>query len=69
MTTFDPQAYLDAAAAALELPIPPASRAAVAANLIRLHALAQEVLVFEIPQDVPLGPDLDSQGVAKSGGR
>jgi hypothetical protein len=68
MNAFDPRAYLDAAAAALELPIPPASRAAVVANLLRLHALAQEVLAFEIPADAPLASDLLSQGGPKNGG-
>jgi hypothetical protein len=41
---FDPYAYLDAAAHAVALTIPPESRDAVAANLARLHALAREVL-------------------------
>lgn len=56
-TAFDPEAYVDAAAAALELPIPSASRAAVVANLLRLNALAQEVLAFEIPDDGPPAAD------------
>ena len=42
--SFDPRAYLDAAAAALDLPVPPERREAVAANLARLHALAQQLL-------------------------
>ncbi|HEX6792871.1 MAG TPA: AtzG-like protein [Casimicrobiaceae bacterium] len=41
---FDPYAYLDAAASAVALTVPPASRDAVAANLARLHALARDVL-------------------------
>jgi hypothetical protein len=45
---FDPYAYLDAAAAAIDLPVPPESRDAVAANLMRLHALAQQVLAFDV---------------------
>jgi hypothetical protein len=49
VSAFDPFAYLDAASAALELPIPPAHREAVAANLVRLHALAWEVLDFPLP--------------------
>jgi hypothetical protein len=68
MSTFDPDAYLDAAAAALELPIPPASRAAVAANLRRLHALAQEVLAFEIPEGAPSAVDRASRGEKKDPG-
>ena len=53
MITFDPQTYLDAAAAALELPIPPTSRAAVVGNLMRMHSLAQELLAFKLPEDAP----------------
>jgi len=41
---FDPHAYLDAAASAMSLTIPPESRDAVAANLVRLHALARDIL-------------------------
>lgn len=48
---FDPCAYLDAAAAALDLPVPPERREAVAGNLARLHALAQEVLELTLPPD------------------
>ena len=44
---FDAPAYMDAAAAALALPIPPASRDAVAANLTRLADYAREVLAFD----------------------
>lgn len=50
MSTFDPYAYLDAAAAALDLPIPAAHRDAVAANLARLHAMASEVMEFPLPE-------------------
>ena len=42
--TFDPYAYLDAAASAVSLTIPPQSRDAVAANLARLHVLARDIL-------------------------
>jgi Protein of unknown function (DUF4089) len=56
MTAFDPYAYLDAAAAALELPIPAERRDAVAANLARLHALAQEVLAWRAETDLPNAP-------------
>lgn len=48
---FDPYAYMDAVARTLDLPIPPGSRDAVAANLSRLHALAQEMLAFPLPAD------------------
>jgi hypothetical protein len=47
MNPFDPHAYLDEAAAAIELPVPAERRDAVAANLARLHALAQDVLAFD----------------------
>ncbi|MBK7473680.1 MAG: DUF4089 domain-containing protein [Betaproteobacteria bacterium] len=49
MNSFDPYAYLDAAAAALDLPVPAAYRDGVAANLARLHALAAEVIDFPLP--------------------
>jgi hypothetical protein len=50
---FDPYAYLDAASAALDLAIPPERREVVAANLARLHALAQEVIE---PASTPESP-------------
>jgi hypothetical protein len=55
MTPFDPYAYLDAVAAALDLPIPAERRDAVAANLGRLHAMAAEVMAFEAPAEPPAG--------------
>jgi hypothetical protein len=51
MTKFDALTYMDAAAAALALPIPPERRDAVAANLARLHALAEEILAWQPPSD------------------
>jgi len=51
VTDFDPYAYLDAASAALALPIPPERREAVAANLVRLHALAANVLAWQPPTE------------------
>jgi hypothetical protein len=42
---------MDSAAAALALPIPPERREAVAANLARLHALAEELLAWQPPPD------------------
>jgi hypothetical protein len=56
-SVFDAHAYMDVAAAALGLSIPSASRDAVAANLSRLHALAQEVLKFEFPVPGSSSPD------------
>jgi hypothetical protein len=49
MSTFEPYAYLDAASAALGLSVPAERRDAVAANLARLHALAAEVIAFQLP--------------------
>ena len=49
--TFDPGAFVDAAAAAIDLPSPAEDREAVAANIARLHALAQDVLAFELPPE------------------
>jgi hypothetical protein len=47
--SFDAYAYLDVAAEAMDLRIPPESRDAVAANLARLEVLARQVLAFEPP--------------------
>lgn len=63
-SAFDAHAYMQATAMALALSIPAASQATVAANLTRLHALAQEVLSFEIPQHSS-GSDRDSQDVER----
>ena len=49
VSTFDPYAYLDAAATALELPIPAKYRDGVAANLARLHEMARDVIEFPLP--------------------
>lgn len=51
MSQPDFAALLDAMSVAIDLPIPEDSRAAVAANLARLHALAAEVIAFGIPVD------------------
>ncbi len=51
MTDFDQYAYVDAASAALALPIPLERREAVAANLARLHALAVDVLAWQPPTE------------------
>ena len=50
---FDPYAYLEGNASALDLRIPSSSREAVATNLRRLEALARDVLACDIP-DVAL---------------
>ena len=51
MKPFDPYAMLDENAAAVGLVIPAEHRAAVAANLARLHGLAQEFMYFELPHE------------------
>ena len=51
MKAFDSFAMLDANAAVVGLVIPAEHRAAVAANLARLHGLAQEFMNFELPDE------------------
>ena len=51
MKPFDPHAWLDQSAAVMGLAVPAVRRAAVAANLARLYALAQEILDFEPPPE------------------
>jgi hypothetical protein len=46
--TFDAYAYLDAAAAAIDLRISPDSRDAVAASLVRLEALARQLIAYDM---------------------
>jgi hypothetical protein len=48
---FDPYAYLDAAAGALDLPIAPEQRESVAAQLARLELLARQVMSFDPTED------------------
>lgn len=50
--TFDVEAYMDALACALALPIPPQHRAGVAANLVRLAGFAAEVMASDVPDGV-----------------
>lgn len=50
--TFDPEAFLDAAAAAMDLTIDPVWRPAVLDNLQRSRQIAQAVLNFPLPDDV-----------------
>ena len=56
-TPFDACTYMDSTAAALALPIPPERREAVAANLARLHALAEEILAWQPPPDTARAQD------------
>lgn len=63
MSAVDGHALLDAMAAAVDLPVPRESRDAVAANLVRLHALAAELL------EHGLAPDAAPPVVPKDAGR
>lgn len=49
---FDADAFLDAAAAAMNLSIDPAWRPAVLDNLKRSRQIAQAVLDFPLPDDI-----------------
>jgi hypothetical protein len=51
VTAFDPQRYAEAAAAALDLPLPEHCKPGVAENLARLAAMADSLLSFDIPPD------------------
>lgn len=49
---FDAEAYLEAAANAMNLTIEPEWRAAVLDNLVRSHQIVQAVLNFPLPDTV-----------------
>jgi len=51
VTGFDPYAYLDAVAGALDLPLTDAQREGVAAQLARLEQLARQVMSFDPHED------------------
>lgn len=51
MKAFDPEAYAEAAAAALDLPLPEHRKPGVIANLARLAAMAEMLLAFPLPDD------------------
>ena len=53
---FDVDAYADAAAAAVELPIAPAHRPGVILNLERIAAMARLVLDFPIGDEIDPAP-------------
>ena len=55
-TAFDPAAYVDQAAALLDLPLTPAHRPGVIENMARLAALAALVTSFALPEEVEPGP-------------
>ncbi|HUZ73463.1 MAG TPA: DUF4089 domain-containing protein [Stellaceae bacterium] len=52
----DPEAYLDAAAAAIGLAIAPEHRPGVILNLERIAALADTVMSFPLPEDEEPAP-------------
>jgi hypothetical protein len=51
MKDFDPARYAEAAAQAVDLPLPEHCRSGVAANLARLAAMAQSLFEFALPED------------------
>ncbi|NJL41256.1 MAG: DUF4089 domain-containing protein [Leptolyngbyaceae cyanobacterium RM2_2_4] len=53
---FDPAAYVDQMAIALNLPIAPEYRPGVMDNFSRIRAIAQLVLEFSLPEDVVAAP-------------
>ena len=53
---FDPDAYVDAAAALIGLPIDPAHRPGVVVNLERIAQMAALVVEFPLPEDAEPAP-------------
>ena len=53
---FDAAAYVDAAAALIELPLDPAHRPGVILNLQRIAEMAALVMAFPLPDDVEPAP-------------
>ena len=53
---FDPEAYVDAAAALIGLPIDPALRRGVVVNLERIAQMAALVMEFPLPEDAEPAP-------------
>jgi hypothetical protein len=54
--SFDAEAYVDAAAAIIGLPIDPAHRPGVILNLERIAQMAASVLAFELPEGTEPAP-------------
>jgi hypothetical protein len=52
----DPQAYVDAAAALIGLPIDPAHRPGVIVNLERIAQMAALVMEFALPEEAEPAP-------------
>jgi hypothetical protein len=53
---FDAEAYVDAAAALIGLPIDPAHRAGVVVNIERLAQMAALVMEFALPEEAEPAP-------------
>jgi hypothetical protein len=51
-TPFDPERFVDEAATAVGLSIPPDDRAAVVENFGRIAAMAQFVMAFPVADDI-----------------
>jgi hypothetical protein len=51
-TPFDPERFVDEAAAAVDLSIPPDDRAAVVENFGRIAAMAQFMMAFPVADDI-----------------
>jgi hypothetical protein len=51
-TPFDPERFVDEAAAAVGLSIPPDDRTAVVENFVRIAAMAQFVMAFPVADDI-----------------
>jgi hypothetical protein len=56
ITPFDAGTYVDAAAAAIDLPIAPEHRPGVILNLERLAAMAQLVMAFPLANETAPAP-------------
>jgi len=56
MTAFDPETYASAASAMLALPIDPTWMQAIVANLRVLHAAAELVGAFPLPDEAEAAP-------------
>ena len=52
----DPEAYVDAAAALIDLPIDPAHRPGVVVNLERIAQMAALVMEFALPEEAEPAP-------------
>ena len=53
---FDPAAYIEEAAALLDLVIAPEHRPGVVENMARLRTMAELVMSLKLPEETELGP-------------